>query len=346
MKAFHCACGQEVFFDSEHCLACGAELGFYPATMRIEVLKPGAATPPVERTPKLKRCANSVEFDVCNWLLDADDPHDLCLGCRFNRTVPNQSLPGNQQRWRRLEESKKRLLFTLIQLGVPLENGWDAPDTGLLMDFIEDERSAGPYSENFVHTGYLGGIITINALEADDAARESHRLQMNESYRTVLGHLRHESGHYYWQRLDPDGNLRSEFRAVFGDDTLDYSAALERYYAEGPSPDWQEHFISAYASAHPTEDWAESWGHYLHIYDALDTASTHGLTTKGPEQMTINERIGAWRKLSVTLNELNRSVGRRDAYPFVLNREVEAKLTFVDGVIRQLQTLPRATVDH
>lgn len=346
MKKFYCQCGQPVFFDSEQCLACGARLGFDPLSMTVLALQQAGDWWLAPLGNAFRFCDNATSYQVCNWVVPDTDPHPLCQGCRFNRTVPNQELPGNQQRWRRLEEGKKRLLYTLKQLQLPLENGWDAPDTGLLLDFVEDERSQVAYPETFVQTGYLGGVITINSLEADDTAREAQRRQMNESYRTVLGHLRHESGHYYWQRVNPDENLRQEFTAVFGDETQNYQSALDRYYANGPEAGWQNRFISPYASAHPAEDWAESWGHYLHIYDALETAAAHGLRSVWPDQMDIRERISVWRELSVALNELNRSLGRGDAYPFVLNQEVEKKLLFVDRVIRQLQTLPQATAAH
>lgn len=346
MKQFYCQCGQPVFFDSEQCLNCGARLGFDPGSMNMLALRPAGQQWHTEQGLAFRLCENGTRFGVCNWLIPGDNSHALCRGCRFNRTVPNQSLQGNQQRWRRLEEGKKRLLYTLMQLQLPLENGWDAPETGLLLDFIEDEPSTAFFPETFVHTGYLGGIITINTLEADDAEREAQRLQLNENYRTVLGHLRHESGHYYWQRLNPDDNTRAAFIEMFGEENGSYKIALERYYADGPVQGWQNRYISAYASAHPVEDWAESWGHYLHIYDALETAAAHGLTYAGPAELGISERIALWRGLSVTLNELTRSVGRGDAYPFLLNSEVEKKLVFVDEIIGLLQTQHQETAAH
>jgi hypothetical protein len=162
---------------------------------------------------------------------------------------------------------------------------------------------------------------------------------MNESYRTVLGHLRHESGHYYWSLLDPDPALLSQFRQLFGDEQTDYRAALDAHYRNGPATDWRDRFISAYASAHPSEDWAECWGHYLHIYDALDTAWSHQLLGRQPESMTMAERLRAWSKISLMLNELNRSVGRGDAYPFVINEAVAEKLDLIDLAIARLRTL-------
>ena len=183
-------------------------------------------------------------------------------------------------------------------------------------------------------------------MEADDIARVTVKSEMKESYRTVLGHLRHESGHYYWSRLNPDDDIKRAFRNVFGDERQDYRSALDDYYRHGPAPDWADHFISSYASAHPSEDWAESWGHYLHIYDALETAAAHGVINHGPSAMDMQTRIDIWRQLSITLNELNRSVGRQDAYPFIINHQVENKLVFVDRVISQLQTLGSTLAIH
>lgn len=338
MKQFYCQCGQAVFFDSERCLGCGSRLGFDPQSMVVLSLQPNGRRWKSDDGRLFRLCDNTLRYDVCNWLVPEEQEHALCKGCQFNRTVPNQAKPGNKLRWQRLEEGKKRLLYTLLQLKLPLANGWDQPETGLLFDFVEDERSNNAFAESFVTTGYLGGVITINVLEADDAAREAQRLQMNESYRTVLGHMRHESGHFYWQRLAADEQLVEEFRQLFGDERADYSSALNHYYGAGPDPAWQADYISSYASAHPAEDWAESWGHYLHIQDALETAAAHGLMDHWPAEVPIEERITSWRQLSITLNELNRSVGRRDTYPFLLNNTVVSKLIFVDAFIRRLQT--------
>ncbi|MEL0083720.1 MAG: putative zinc-binding metallopeptidase, partial [Gammaproteobacteria bacterium] len=269
MKQFHCDhCGATIFFDSKQCVGCASRLGFDPQSRSMLAISPVAGQANLFATrsgQQYKLCDNGVTFDVCNWLIAADSNHSLCRGCQFNRTVPNQSLPHNERRWRRLEEAKKRLLFTLMSLQIPLTNGWQDPERGLLLDFIEDSRQPH-FAETFVTTGFLGGVITINALEADDVARISTMQEMNESYRTVLGHLRHESGHYYWSRLNPDANTRADFMRTFGDPDQDYSLALEAHYRDGPAANWREQFISAYASAHPAEDWAESWGHYLHIY--------------------------------------------------------------------------------
>jgi hypothetical protein len=334
MQRFTCDCGQPVFFENAQCTRCGARLGFAPERMTMLSLVPQDGAWAAADGSTWLLCSNAVDFGVCNWIHPAAASHPLCRACQFNRTVPNQALSGNPQRWLRLEQAKKRLLYTLMQLQLPLENGWDAPGRGLLFDFVENTPHTGGT------TGHLGGVITINVLEADDVAREAQRQQLNERYRTVLGHLRHESGHYYWQRLNPNDEVRGAFSALFGDEQADYAGALRAHYRDGPPADWRSRFISAYASAHPAEDWAESWGHYLHIYDALETAAAHGLSDCWPGQITIDERIEHWRELSVTLNELNRSIGLADAYPFVLNLAVEMKLGFVDRVIGMLQEAP------
>ncbi len=338
MKRFECGCGTQVFFENYHCVKCDAALGFDPDTMEMLALTAADDNTFLgSNGTAYRRCDNGTIHNVCNWLKPADSDHALCIACQFNRTVPNQSLPDNALRWRRLEEGKKRLFFTLMRLELPLVNGWQDPDCGLLLDFIEDARSQPLYAETFVSTGYLGGVITINTLEADDIARATARAELNERYRTVLGHLRHESGHYYWARLDPDDETRADFARQFGDESRDYKQALEDYYRDGPPQGWRNHFISSYAACHPTEDWAESWGHYLHIYDAMETAAAHQVIDQWPAEMSISKRIHVWRGLSVALNELNRSVGRGDAYPFVINDQVAEKLEFVDRIIARLR---------
>ena len=340
MRQFRCQCGQAVFFESNTCVACGAVLGFEIGAVDMLSLRVGSDGLLLDPNGRAYRqCANGVDHGVCNWLMAPDDDNHLCVACRFNRTIPNLSSAQNLRRWSRFEIAKKRLLFTLHRLELPLVNGFEDPANGLLFDFIEDHRSNPErYPESFVQTGFHGGIVTINAMEADDAVRESIRVEMQEPYRTLLGHLRHESGHYYWSLLNPDGELRERFRHLFGHDETGYAEALAAYYAEGPPADWPERFISAYASAHPLEDWAETWGHYLLIYDALETAACFGLIAESPEQIDIGSRIAIWADVSVTLNELNRSSGHADAYPFVLNAEVARKLALVDEVIRRFRS--------
>lgn len=287
--------------------------------------------------PDFRLCANGWRYQACNWLVNENDPHPYCFACRFNRIILDMVHEQNLLRFRCFEQAKKRLLFTLLELQIPLHNGFDSPHDGLLFDLVEDQRTAPErYIESFVHTGFKGGVITINALEADDVFREQIKREMNEPYRTLLGHLRHEIGHYYWSILSLSSAMQIQFQKLFGDVHQDYKKALEHYYNNG-NRQWHNEYISRYASAHPLEDWAETWGHYLHIYDALDTAFSYGSLAHSPATMDIGTRISTWMEWSIMLNELNRSMGIDDPYPFVLNAQVIDKLTYVNHTIEQLR---------
>ena len=328
MKRFHCQCGAQLFFENHRCLKCGLDVGFDSQLMTMV---------PVDGEHAVY-CGNWSDHGVCNWLRPRDNSNHLCAGCQFNRTIPDLSLPNNLQYWNALEQGKKRLLFALMTLGLPLQNGWCEPNGGLLFDFLDDERSKPEhYGGNFVTSGFGSGVITLNVLEADDVARATMQNEMLEPYRTLLGHFRHESGHYYWSLISEDAEISQAFAEIFGDLSQDYAGTLERYYENGPPGDWQDGYISAYATAHPLEDWAETWGHYLHMLDALDTAHAHQLLEEDGGAMGMDERIAAWQKASVMLNEMNRSVGRSDAYPFTIGAGVARKLELVDRAMAYLQ---------
>src|SRR6218665_1784299 len=204
-----------------------------------------------------------------------------------------------------------------------------------------------------VMTGHAAGVITLNVAEADDDERVRRRVQLFEPYRTLLGHLRHESGHYYWDQLVRDHPDRlEEFRTLFGDERLDYMQALQAHYAAGDGkPDWRPSFVSAYAAAHPWEDWAETWAHYLHMVDLLETAASYrtrivlpsaeGARPSKPADPfeggrgSFDEAIAQWVPVTLLLNSLNRSLGQDDAYPFALSEQALNKLRFVHDVIAQ-----------
>ncbi len=244
-----------------------------------------------------------------------------------------------------MERAKRRLLHTLIELGLPVESRREKPG-GLAFCFLEDG------AKTKVFTGHNEGIITINLAEADDPFREKTRERLGETYRTLLGHFRHEIGHYYWDRLilNNSDDLPS-FRDLFGDERADYQAALRVHYEQGAPPDWQSTFVSAYASMHPWEDWAETWSHYLHMVDTLETARAYGLAVRAepetpdsqapPIAMTarrldfhsFDDILSAWIPLTTALNSLNRGMGLPDLYPFVLNSGAIRKLRFVHDVI-------------
>jgi hypothetical protein len=294
----------------------------------------------------VRLCDNAGHL-ACNWVVAADSVATLCLACRHNHIIPDLSVDLNLKRWRLMEAAKHHLFYSLLRLKLPLENRIDNPEHGLAFDFLADSPDAkGPK----VLTGHDNGLITIALIEADDAERERRRTQMREPYRSLLGHFRHEVGHYFWDVLVRDGGLLKECRAVFGDDSLDYEAALKTHYKEGAPADWQAHFVSQYASTHAWEDWAETWAHYLHIIDTLEMARSFGITVKPrvakddslvavidldpyDSVTTITDIIDAWLPLTFAMNSLNRAMGLADLYPFVLSPTVVTKLGFVHDVV-------------
>lgn len=354
MKLFTCqSCGQHVYFENVRCTRCGHTLGFLPDRMETSALEDEGgglwrALAAPEGAKRYRACGNSAQYEVCNWMVPEQDPDPLCPSCRLNNTIPDLTVAGNQILWQRLETQKRRLVYTLIQLCLPVQPRKQDP-AGLAFDFLADPDPT--FNETGrVLTGHAHGLITINIAEADPATRERMRQDMAEPYRTILGHFRHESGHYYWDRLVRDSDWLREFRGLFGDETLDYGQALARHHANGPPPDWQEHFVSAYASSHPWEDWAETWAHYLHIVDTLETARSFGVGVHperaGAESMAKESGFDPygqadfapilehWLPLAFALNSLNRSIGHEDAYPFVLAPTAVEKLHLVHRIIR------------
>jgi len=293
---------------------------------------------------RYRRCANGQQHEVCNWMVPVEDSEPFCAACRLNKVVPDLSTPGNLERWYKLELAKRRVIYSLLSLGFPIES--DAADNrpSLRFSFLGDAPGAPP-----VITGHQDGLITVNIAEADDDERERRRVHLREPYRTLLGHLRHEVAHYYWDRLIAHSKWLPRFREIFGDETAAYGATLQAYYQKGPPADWQTRFISAYASAHPWEDWAETGAHYLHIRDTLETAAASGviLEPEHPHAKTraaapktfatanagFDQRVRDWVPLTCVLNNLNRGMGLPDLYPFVLNEPAIQKLGFVHEVV-------------
>ena len=344
MNRFYCKCGSEVFFDNRFCQNCGVALGFDHKTLNIIPIEPRgkARYQSLDLSARsFKLCANGSEHSSCNWLLPAEDENDLCFGCRFNRTIPDQKIidvspPINHQRWCRLEAAKKRLLYTLLELKIPLSNGWSDSKNGLLFDFLENIKAGTNAVSKKVVTGYADGIITIDILEADDIARVSARSALNERQRTILGHFRHESGHFFWDKLFKEMELGSEFEQLFGNPDKNYQESLNQYYEDGPPSNWSHYFITAYASSHPLEDWAETWNHLLLIFDTIETAHAHGLTPMKPEIQNLIGSLDVWNDLVIVLNQLTRSIGINDAYPFIINELVSQKLNYIAKLIESL----------
>jgi hypothetical protein len=305
VRSFTCpTCDQPVFFENTECLNCGTALGFdWPSR---EIVRAGI------------RCVNE-DLAGCNWLVGA--PGELCASCRLTRTRPADDDAAGLEALRTAEAAKRRLLFELGELGLPTAD--------IMFDLLSSAYDP-------VTTGHADGTITLDLAESDDAHRERMRIEMGEPYRTVLGHLRHEIGHYYWPILADDDDKRARARELFGDDTADYQAALQRHYEQGPPADWEQEYVSAYATMHPMEDWAETFAHYLHIRDTLQTADAYEVRVDGqpaPGDDGMPAMLDAWLPLARALNALNRSMGRDDLYPFVLAPPVMAKLAMVHELV-------------
>jgi hypothetical protein len=328
MRAFACAaCDQLVFFENTACLHCGAELAFAWPEREMQTF-PASAPPP--------RCANA-RVAGCNWLVG--EAGELCASCRLTRTRPPDGDAAGLAALARAEAAKRHLLFELGELGIRI-------DDRLTFDLLSSEHEP-------VTTGHADGVVTLDLAESDDAYRERVRVQMGEPYRTLLGHFRHEVGHYTWTVLAPDEDRRERARAYFGDERADYAAALERHYEQGPPADWEQAHVSAYATVHPAEDWAETFAHYLHIRDTLQTAAAYRMSVQGPEASwrdlasrpradaeDFDELLDAWLPLTYALNAINRSMGRQDLYPFVLSGPVVAKLALVHHLVAAAATSP------
>ena len=371
MRLFHCdQCGHLVFFESVHCVNCGAALAYLPdcgdlgamvAVEQSNQLAPAPGNPPALQWQRItarasssaqlyRMCANRDQYQVCNFAIPAHEPYSLCSACRQTLVLPDLSVAGNTLRWQKLESAKRRLYYTLARLGLHPEHAHWTPHYQFLADMVDQPP---------VVTGHANGIITINIAEADDDERVRRRVALYEPYRTLLGHLRHESGHFFWDKLVRDGGELDSFRQLFGDERQSYPQALEFYYANPPQyMQWSAHHVSAYASAHPWEDWAESWAHYLHMVDVLETAASYhtGLTMTGSadaQSVSIGDpftepppsfehMVAQWVPVTLLLNSLNRSLGQQDAYPFAVSAGALQKLRYVHDIVRR----PHAIDSH
>ena len=357
-RTYKCRCDDHVFFDNTQCIGCQADLGFLPDEGRVAALHPGPepGTWLAEgREELLKTCGNRHSPAGCNWMLFAGNPQVWCMACRLNRTIPNLGDPDNVDWWAKIERAKRRLVSQLLALGLPVRSKVsEDPERGLMFDFLRSPRK-GPR----VMTGHANGLITLNVEEADDSRREQIKHDLHEPYRTLLGHFRHEVGHYYWDRLVWNSGWLDPCRRLFGDERASYAEAIKRNYEQGPPPNWMNAHISAYATMHPWEDWAETWAHYLHVVDSLGTALGFGLEPDDIEGLVdpfgrdalydpedpgadrFLEVINGWIEMTMVLNELARSMGEPDFYPFVMSSPVVAKLQFIHLVVREARTSPQ-----
>ena len=342
MRRFICPnCGSQVHFDNTQCMGCGSEIGYAPLDDRMVVLNENADA----QKNAQPRCANR-ELIGCNWLCAPSSTDNMCLSCQHTTKIPNVADDEQRQHWGRLERAKRRLFYALIKFGLPFEINRDTPNGSLHFELLGDEIQPDGKNKR-VMTGHFNGKITINIAEADDAIREKNRTTLGEPYRTLIGHFRHEVAHYYWDKLVAGQDIVNKFRDCFGDEREDYGEALKAHYARGSTPDWQQDFVSEYASAHPWEDFAETWAHYFHMVGGLETAYAYGLNPQplhigapflvqlaDPYHVSdIDTLITHWIPLTVAMNAMNRSMGNHDYYPFVLSARISEKLKFVHDLI-------------
>jgi hypothetical protein len=362
MRLFECqGCGNPVHYDNVACVSCGRALGWLPAAGTMTALEPDDGTfVALAGGTRVMRCDNA-EAAGCTWLVgeeQSDGPaSSLCVACRHNRTVPDTWYVGNLWAWQRIEAAKRHLFYSLRRFRLPCPTRAEDPVRGLAFDFVADGvQPDGDIGKAM--TGHARGVITIALAEADDAERERRRARLGEPYRTLLGHFRHEVGHYYWDRLVDEGGRIGDFRALFGDERTDYQAALQRHYATGPVAGWEGRYVSAYAAVHPWEDFAETFAHTLHMVDGLETGYAFGIRvaprvrrsadlsaavlTDPYGAVSAHDLVEAWVPFTVAINAVNRSVGQPDLYPFVLSPAVEEKIAFVHGLIRAAGQRPGA----
>lgn len=349
-----CRCGAPLFRENTACVTCGAAVGHVPDAAVLTSFDSQSdgrwkADHADLRGRLFKPCSGRSLAHQCNWMLDSTDPAEQCLSCSLTRTIPDLTVPGAPERWAATEHAKRQVVIQLLRLEVPVKSKL-TDEEGVCFDFLEPQGD--PTS---ILTGHEDGVITLNLNEANPAQRTATRELMGERYRTLAGHLRHELAHYYWDLLAADPAWTDRCREVFGDERQDYGAALQQHHQNGAPADWSLQFISPYASSHPWEDWAETFAHYLHMEEGLETAAQLGIDLRRLHLRAVPfdrsvlgenisrrsaekflDRIDRWVILGLATNELSAALGHDPAYPFVLNAAVVNKLHFVQESLSTL----------
>ncbi|WP_294391952.1 putative zinc-binding metallopeptidase [uncultured Sphingomonas sp.] len=353
MKPYPCPnCGRPTHFEVRVCPNCAFTLGYDPDSDLLLFLGDNATTwrDSGGEAHDLVVCANNNDYQICNWLVPATGEQPLCRACRHNRTIPDLTAPTVPERWARIEAAKRRLFHTLLRLRLPIETQAEAEANGttpgLTFDFLYD-----PVGEETgtvqITTGHENGLVTLNLIEADDVQRERMRTSLGEPYRTLLGHFRHEVGHYYFARLIEGTAEVLNFRRLFGDERMSYEEAKSKHYGDGGSG-WSTDYVSAYATMHPWEDFAETFAHLMHIMDALATIGGFGMRmTQWPgheEQPSVDfdpyaaetgPLVAEWGPFAFAENAINRSMGQPDLYPFHLSETIVAKLDYINRLLQR-----------
>ena len=342
------SCRRFIYLDTLVCPACSTEVGFQIIDRVFVGIRSGRAT-----VDDVTWYTCSERDWGCNWLVREDAPSGRCFSCRLTRARPDSSDTIALEKLAKTEEAKRRLILQLGDLGLPIVP-WDVQPGGLGFDLLSS-RSDGKR----VIIGHANGIITIDLAESLDEVREALRVLLGEPYRTLLGHLRHETGHYFQTVLIQGDAAWAECRDLFGDERASYQDAIQRHYATGAPADWQSSYISEYATMHPWEDFAETFAHYLHIVGTLQTAAALGIHMDAaatrrdvdvvPEDDYRDEPVGRllsdWEALSQGFNRINRSMGLADLYPFTISAPVQRKLAFMHDLITHAPLTTEEQVD-
>jgi len=353
MKLFQCTnCKNTVVFENNTCVNCGYLLGYSSYYNKIVALDVNVSKWQIpELDGKIYEYCENYKYNVCNWLVDASRGRKFCLACTLNRTIPHLLDEDNLEKWKHIEVAKHRLVYQLLRFRLPVVSKTVDDAKGFCFDFLAKDDL--PEGSKDLKTGHADGVITLMIDEADPVVREQVKQQMAERYRTLLGHFRHEVGHYFWDLLIRDNpDVLAEFRSIFGDESTSYANALANHYKNGPELNWQQSFISKYASSHPWEDWAETWSHYLHLTDVLETAYNFGLKSNpritAKKSLKMNAGFDPYKEINFekvmntgipllfTLNSMNRSMGEDDPYPFIISKPVERKLEFIHNLLRKV----------
>jgi hypothetical protein len=323
MRAFLCrVCDSRLVIEDVECTVCWTATGY----SRLE----GDMVPVYNGTyldaggARWFRCRTR-ELSGCNWLVPYEG--EQCFSCGLTRTRPPDADLHGLGLYPVAEGAKRHLIAELDRIGLPIVTRAEDPDKGLCFDLLSSVNEK-------IIMGHNRGAVTIDLAEGDDVIRVKMQREFREPFRTMLGHFRHEIGHYYEMLLVRDDDTIERTRAMFGDETAPYQAAIERHYRDGPPRGWEASYISSYATMHPFEDFAETFAHFLHIRDAVDTAGNFGLIEVDDDSTEFGDLVRhTWIPLSTALNQINRSMGRSPLYPFVLPEPVLRKLEFVASLV-------------
>lgn len=326
MRAFHCQCGGRLFFHSMSCVVCGAIAARCPhchlvASMSMQ--SDGSLTcNECERSARL--CQNRLDYAVCNAAAHPDAL--LCRYCAMNRVIPDLAIDDNLEKWRLLERAKHRVLYGVDRIGLPIVTD-PVCGVGPVLVFEFKAAVAEPIS-----TGHASGTITINIAEADSVHREQNRVEFGEPHRTLVGHFRHELGHYFWD-VCVKPSLLSEYRALFGDErSPSYEEAKAQYYAAGPPTNWWANYVSQYATMHSWEDFAETFNAYLDMVAIVETSTFFERILMEVNTRDFDSLLHAYRDIGIVVNELNRDMGLLDLVTEVFTPTVIEKLRFIHSL--------------